>query len=86
MYRLITEEIPTKVAADEAYQNAKTNSDQQNARVEHDKALERVMNGILADDTELFKQFSDDPQFRRWLSDMVFRVTYADAGPPSSRR
>ena len=27
------------VAADKAYQNVKTNSDQQNARIEHDKTL-----------------------------------------------
>jgi hypothetical protein len=33
--QLITEEIPQKVAADRAYQNAKTNSDKQNARIEH---------------------------------------------------
>ena len=37
--RLITEEIPAKVAADRAYQNAKKNNDKQNARIEHDKAL-----------------------------------------------
>jgi type I restriction enzyme, R subunit len=34
-----------------------------NARIEHDKALVRVMNGVMKDDTELFKQFSDDPMF-----------------------
>ena len=36
------------VAADKAYQNAKANSDQQNARIEHDKALQLVMTGLLA--------------------------------------
>jgi len=88
VHRLITEEIPEKVAADEAYQAARRNSDEQNARVEHDKALGRVMTGILNDDTQLFKQFLDDPHFKRWLSDMVFRMTYTEAGapPPSSRR
>ena len=30
---------PAKVAADQAYQNAQKNSDKQNARIEHDKAL-----------------------------------------------
>ena len=30
---------PAKVAADTAYQNAKKNTDQQTARIEHDKAL-----------------------------------------------
>jgi len=76
--RLITEDIPQKVAADRAYQNAKKNNDKQNARIEHDKALGRVMNALLKDDTELFKQFSDNEGFRRWLSDMVFDVTYEE--------
>ena len=75
--KLITEEIPAKVAADTAYQNAKKNSDRQNARIEHDKALLRVMTALLTDDTELFKQFSDNESFRRWLTDTVFAQTYA---------
>ena len=71
-----TEEIPARVAADKAYQNAKQNSDKQNARIEHDKALGRVMTAVLKDDTELFKQFSDNEGFRRWLTDTVFGLTY----------
>src|SRR5262249_39982803 len=75
---LITEEIPAKVGSGRGYQNAKRNNDKQNARVEHDKALSRVMNAVLKDDTELFKQFSDNDSFRRWLSDTVFAATYED--------
>lgn len=74
--RLITEEIPAQVAADEAFQNAMKNSDKQNARIEHDKALGRVMTAVLNDDTELFKQFCDNPSFKRWLGDTVFGLTY----------
>jgi type I restriction enzyme R subunit len=37
--RLISEDIPARVAADGAYQNAMKNNDKQNARIEHDKAL-----------------------------------------------
>ncbi|WP_197018499.1 type I restriction endonuclease subunit R [Methanoculleus sp. MH98A] len=77
--RLITEEIPARVAADSAYQNARNNSDKQNARIEHDKALLRVMTALLKDDTELFKQFSDNEGFRRWLSDAIFALTYTEA-------
>ncbi|MCB1501876.1 MAG: type I restriction endonuclease subunit R [Bauldia sp.] len=73
---LITQEIPQKVAADTAYQNAKKNSDKQNARIEHDKALARVIVGVMKDDTELFKQFSDNPEFKRWLADTIFGMTY----------
>ncbi len=74
--RLITEDIPAKVAADKAYRNAMKNSDLQNARVEHNKALARVMTAVLKDDTELFKQFSDNNDFRRWLEDTIFSETY----------
>src|SRR5690606_1201232 len=41
--RMVTAEIPAKVDADPAYQNARKNSDKANARIEHDKALARVM-------------------------------------------
>jgi type I restriction enzyme R subunit len=74
--RLIRTEIPDKVAANTAYQNAKKNSDKQNARIEHDKALGNVIIGLMKDDTELFKQFSDNPEFRRWLADTIFSATY----------
>ena len=33
------------------------NSDKQNARIEHDKALMNVMTAVIKDDAELFKQF-----------------------------
>ena len=79
VHRLITEDIPKRVAADRAYQNAKQNSDKQNARIEHDKALRRVMTALLQDDTELFKQFSDNESFRRWLTDTIFAITYKAA-------
>jgi type I restriction enzyme R subunit len=73
--RLITEDIPAKVAADKAG-NTQKNNDRQKARIEHDKALVRVMYGVMKDDTELFKQFSDDPMFRRRLAELVFEQTY----------
>ena len=76
---VIAVELPTKVAADVAYQNAMSNSDRQNARIEHDRALERAMTDLLADQTELFKQFSDNESFRKWLSEMIFSATYVAA-------
>ena len=55
------------------------NSDKQNARIEHDKALERAVIDLLSDHTELFKQFSDNPSFKKWLSETIFAATYAQA-------
>jgi type I restriction enzyme R subunit len=80
VHKLITEDIPNRVAADTAYQNAKKHSDKQNARIEHDKALARVMTAVLKDDTELFKQFMDNESFRRWMTDTVFALTYEPSG------
>lgn len=74
--KVIIEEIPARVAQDKAYQNAQANSDKQNAKLEHDKALNRVVLELISDHTELFKQFSDNPSFKRWLTDMVFDSTY----------
>ena len=74
--RGIAEELPAKVAADKAYRNAMENSDRQNARIEHDKALERAVTELLSDHADLFKQFSDNESFRKWLSETNFRTTY----------
>lgn len=30
----------------------------------------------MKDETQLFKQFSDNESFRRWLADTVFNTTY----------
>jgi len=74
--RRIIEVIPPKVLADEKYQNAKQNSDRENARIEHDKALQRVITAMFKDDAQLFKQFQDNESFRRWLTNTIFGMTY----------
>ena len=78
--QMIAVEIPAKVAADTAYQNAMKYSDRENARLEHDAALLRVILSLLTDDTELYKQFSDNSTFKRWLADTSFAVTYNPPG------
>jgi hypothetical protein len=42
-----------------------------------DRALDRVMIDLRVDFTELFKQYSDNPAFKRWLSDRNFQQTYS---------
>lgn len=69
-------QIPSMVSKDEKYQNAMKNSDAQNARMESERALQQVIFAIMADNMELFKQFQDNPSFKKWLSDMVFNMTY----------
>lgn len=74
--------IPEMVSKDEKYQNAMRNSDEQSARLESERALQQVIFAIMADDMELFKQFQDNPSFKKWLSDLVFNLTYNKEGTP----
>jgi type I restriction enzyme R subunit len=58
------------------YQNAVRNSGKQNALIELEKTLPSVITGLRKDDKEQFKQFSDNPAFKRWLADTIFSATY----------
>ena len=68
--------IPNQVVADTAYQNARLNSDPQNARIEHDPALRRLITSMVRTNTELFRAYTENPDFRAWLSDQSFWITY----------
>lgn len=84
IHKILFEEVPAEAAADKAFQNARKNSDKQNARIEHDKAIERAVMVRLSDHTELFKQYSDNPSFRKWWQDMLFAHNYE--APPEGPR
>src|ERR1035437_4234462 len=70
----IREEIAPKVATDPAYVNAKQNTPH-TARMAHDEALGKIMQHLLKDDTQVYKQFVENPSFRRSVSDMVYAMT-----------
>ncbi len=67
---------PEMVSKDTKYQHAMQNSDEQEARTECERVLPQVILSIRTDCMELFKQFQDNPSFRKWLLDAVFYVTY----------
>jgi type I restriction enzyme R subunit len=70
----IRDDIAPKVAADAAYQNAKENTPH-TARMAHDQALGKVMQHLLKDDTQVYKQFVENDSFRRFVGDMVYTLT-----------
>lgn len=80
--KAITEEIPARVAEDRAYRNAQLHADRPGAKLEHDRALKQAVLELMFDYTELFKQFSDNPNFKRWLTDTVFDATYQPGAVP----
>jgi len=79
--RQFIEALPEKIKANSAYQNACENSDKQNALIEHDKALGNIMLEAFQDFADLYKQFSDNDSFKRWLSDRMFSLTYSEMSP-----
>ena len=70
----IRDDIAPKVAADAAYQNAKANTPH-TARMAHDQALGKVMQHLLKDDTQVYKQFVENESFKRFVGDMVYALT-----------
>ena len=72
----IIKDMPDRVNEDEAYQNAKMNSDRQNARIEHDAAMKRQITAMLRDNTELYRKYTEDQAFQDDLNGMIFKLTY----------
>jgi type I restriction enzyme, R subunit len=70
----IRDEIAPQVAADTAYRDAKENTPH-TARMAHDQALAKVMQTLLRDDTQVYKQYVENESFKRFVSDMVFAIT-----------
>jgi type I restriction enzyme R subunit len=71
--RRIRDDIAPKVAADAAFANAKANTPH-TARLAHDQALGKVMQLLLKDDTQVYKQFVENESFRRFVGDMVYAI------------
>lgn len=70
----IRDDIAPQVAVDAAYQNAKENTPH-TARMAHDQALGRVMQHLLKDDTQVYKQFVENESFKRFVGEMVYAIT-----------
>jgi type I restriction enzyme R subunit len=41
----------------------------------HDQALNKAMQILLKDDTQVYKQFVENESFRRFVGDMVYAIT-----------
>jgi type I restriction enzyme R subunit len=67
------EEIAPRVAADPAFQNARANTPH-TARLAFEQALNRVMQLLLKDDTQAYKQFVQNESFHRFVSDFVYAI------------
>lgn len=47
-----------------------------NVRIVSGRKRANEMFCLMSDDMELYKQFTDNPTLKKWLSDMMFRMIY----------
>ncbi|MGI2902226.1 type I restriction endonuclease subunit R [Tolypothrix sp. VBCCA 56010] len=74
--RLLFEELPAEISQDEEYQNAKQNSDRQNAKITFEKKLVDKFQEIIFDQEEAYRKFTEDSEFKTWLSNTLFNLDY----------
>ena len=74
--KLIIETLPGRVENDSKFQNAKRNSDEQNARIELEKTLMRVVMSMMRDDAKFFKHYMNNNDFLKWVNRTVFELSY----------
>ena len=68
--------MPEQVLEDRQYQNTRMNSGRPNGQIELDWALRRLVTSMLRCQTELYKAYTEDRDFREWLNSEMFQATY----------
>ena len=70
--QFLFEQLPKDFIQDLDTVNAVKNSDKQNAKITSDKKVEDLMQDVIFTYTDLYKKFTDDPDFKRQYLDYVF--------------
>jgi len=58
-------------------------ADRENARQQHDIALEQALVAFIKDHTEFYKQFKNSPEFHRFVAQTSFESTYNPPPKPT---
>ena len=67
---------PEQVLEDQHYHNARKNSGRQNTWGELDSVFKRLVTSMVRCQTDLYKAYTEDGNFREWLDREMFRETY----------
>jgi type I restriction enzyme R subunit len=81
--RFLFEELPERIGANDRVQNALRNSDTQNARIEHNRAVDDELLGSLSDHTDLYALYNTDKAFKDWLQNRLFEAARQSRGSPA---
>ena len=70
-------EIPSMVSKDKKYQNA--------MNLQRTNKMDLATRAVMEQDEAFIEAMRDDPLFKKWLTDFVFRLTYNKEGKPYKR-
>ncbi len=84
------EQLPKDIANDARTQSAMRvafdTNDQQNARITSDQKVEQMMQEVIFEYTDLYKKFTDDPDFKRQYQDFIFNKLWQQTGSTGAGR
>ena len=72
--KILTEDIPKDLKANSDTMQAIQSSDPQNAKIASDRKLAEFMQALLFRHTEIYKKFTDDPDFKSRYEDFIFDI------------
>jgi type I restriction enzyme R subunit len=70
------EELPDSIAGDEEFVRKIQSSDRQNARITVEERVVDEFQDLIMTHTDLYKKFTDDPEFKAFVQAMVFEHVY----------
>ncbi|KAB8139137.1 hypothetical protein F9U64_01730 [Gracilibacillus oryzae] len=74
--KFMMEELPQKVVEKEEYQNTKSHSDRQNAKIAFKRIMQEVFQDYMFDQFDMYQKFTENEEFREWYTDKMFEMDY----------
>lgn len=78
--KTLTQDIPHLIQENEGIMRVIKNSDRQNAKITADKQLKNTMLGLMKSQTEIYKRFTGDDEFKQNYQDFLFSLLRKQSG------
>jgi type I restriction enzyme R subunit len=73
------DDLPDTIAGDEEFVRRIRSSDRQNARITVEERVVDEFQDLIMTHTDLYKKFTDDPEFKSFVHSMIFQHVYEEA-------
>jgi type I restriction enzyme R subunit len=73
------DDLPDTIAGDEEFVRKVRSSDRQNAKITVEERVVDEFQDLIMTHTDLYKKFTDDPEFKAFVQSMIFEHVYEEA-------